>query len=151
MRSHQRQPAKHRPARVNTKRGVFYMERVPATLKARGGPTAHRLPAFWKKLRQTHQLLVLALPACIFVLVFNYIPLYGLIVAFKNYNYKDGILHSPWSGFENFKFIFTSSDAWVITRNTLLYNTAFIFSTLIVSVILALLLNQVSKKFIKFH
>ncbi|MCY9656819.1 ABC transporter permease subunit [Paenibacillus chondroitinus] len=127
------------------------MERVPATSMIRGGPTTQKNSSFWKKLRQTHQLLVLALPACIFVLVFNYIPLYGLIVAFKNYNYRDGILHSPWSGFENFKFIFTSSDAWVMTRNTLLYNVAFIISTLIVSVTLALLLNQVSKKFIKFH
>ena len=76
--------------------------------------------------KKTIQLSILALPAILVIFVFSYIPMAGIFIAFKNINYVEGIFHSPWVGFDNFKFFFTSSDAWLVVRNTLGYNIVFI-------------------------
>ena len=75
---------------------------------------------------QYKALYLMFMPGVIFLLINNYFPMLGVIIAFKNVNYTDGILRSPWIGWTNFKFLFSTSDAWVITRNTLLYNALFI-------------------------
>ncbi|QHW33444.1 sugar ABC transporter permease [Paenibacillus rhizovicinus] len=85
--------------------------------------------------------LMLLLPLS--VLIFNnYIPMFGVIVAFKNYNFADGILGSPWQGLENFKYLFQTEDAWIATRNTVLYNLLFIVMTTVVAIFLAIALNE---------
>ncbi|MGO4276763.1 sugar ABC transporter permease, partial [Paenibacillus sp. TAF58] len=66
---------------------------------------------------------IMLLPASIVLLINNYIPMFGVLIAFKNINYTDGILGSPWNGFQNFKYLFATESAWVITRNTIVYNT----------------------------
>lgn len=66
------------------------------------------------------------IPGFLYLIINNYIPLMGLLIAFKNVNFTKGIWASDWCGFKNFKFLFATSDAWVITRNTILYNLAFI-------------------------
>lgn len=66
------------------------------------------------------------LPAIIYLFINNYMPMPGLVLAFKRYNVRDGIYKSPWVGLENFRYLFTTKDAWIITRNTILYNLAFI-------------------------
>ncbi|WNR42764.1 ABC transporter permease [Paenibacillus roseipurpureus] len=76
----------------------------------------------------------------------------GIFIAFKNINYTDGIFHSPWVGFDNFKFFFTSSDAWIVVRNTLAYNTIFIVVGTLLSVLFAILLNEiVSRRILKAY
>ena len=76
----------------------------------------------------------------------------GVIIAFKNINLKEGILNSPWCGFNNFKYLFATKDAFVITRNTILYNLAFIVFGTIFSITLALFLSELkSKKMSKFY
>lgn len=76
----------------------------------------------------------------------------GLIIAFKDVNFQKGILGSEWVGLSNFRYLFTSSDAWIITRNTLLYNIAFILLNLVISVTIAIFLSQVkNKKGLKFY
>ncbi|MDC7235883.1 MAG: ABC transporter permease subunit [Spirochaetales bacterium] len=72
----------------------------------------------------------------------------GVIIAFKEINYSDGILGSPWVGFKNFRFLFATSDAFVITRNTLGYNTAFIIMNIIVPVSIAIALNELRNKWL---
>jgi len=95
---------------------------------------------------------LMMLPALLVLLLNNYIPMFGIIIAFKNINYADGILASPWSGFENFKYLFMTSDAWIITRNTLLYNTGFIILNLIFPLAFALMLNEIKNRFLaKLH
>ena len=102
--------------------------------------------------KKNWELLLLAMPAIIYFLVFCYAPMGGAIIAFKYYNYIDGIFGSRWIGFDNFRFFFLSNDAWRITRNTLLYNAAFICLDTIVGVALALLLYEVkSRKCIKYY
>jgi putative aldouronate transport system permease protein len=91
-------------------------------------------------------LFTMMLPGVIYLLFNNYLPMAGVIIAFKNINYAKGILGSPWVGLKNFEYLFRTTDAFVITRNTLLYNISFIIINLIVSVILALFLNEVANK-----
>ncbi|MEK0316136.1 ABC transporter permease [Cohnella sp. 56] len=81
------------------------------------------------------------------VLIFNnYIPMFGVIVAFKNYNFVDGILGSAWAGFENFKYLFQTEDAWNATRNTVLYNAVFIVLNNAVAIFLAIALNELRSR-----
>ncbi len=92
------------------------------------------------------ELLLLALPALIYYFIMNYIPMFGIIIAFKDYKYNEGIFGSEWCGFNNFKFFFESQDAWRITRNTVGYGILFIVMGVICGVAIALLLFEIRKK-----
>lgn len=92
------------------------------------------------------ELMLLALPALIYYFVMNYIPMFGIVIAFKDYKYNKGILGSKWCGFNNFKFFFESQDAWRITRNTVGYGILFIIAGVICGVLIALLLFEIRKK-----
>lgn len=85
----------------------------------------------------------MALPGIVYLLINNYMPMAGLVVAFKKFSAKKGIWHSDWIGFENFRYLFQTSDAWVITRNTILYNVTFILLGTLLAVLIAILLNEV--------
>lgn len=97
---------------------------------------------------QNLSLILMALPMMLIVAVFSYVPMGGLIVAFKNYSYRDGILKSPFCTplWKNFEFLFKSPDTYRIIRNTILYNLAFIVLTLVISVALALMLNEIRSR-----
>ena len=91
-------------------------------------------------------------PGLIYIFINNYIPMFGTIIAFKHINYQKCILGSDWVGLKNFKFLFATNDAWVITRNTLLYNLAFIVINTVVGIILAIFIcDVVSKKLKKLY
>ncbi|MDD2375377.1 MAG: ABC transporter permease subunit [Eubacteriales bacterium] len=96
--------------------------------------------------RQYIPFYVMALPGVIYMICNNYLPMGGIIIAFKNMNFKKGIWGSDWAGFDNFKFLFASQDAWTITRNTLLYNSAFIVLGTVLSIAVAILINEVKNK-----
>lgn len=96
--------------------------------------------------RKNKKLLLMCTPALIFLFLFNYIPMGGLILAFKNFRYDKGILGSEWCGLENFKFFLQSDNAWRITRNTLAFNLVFLLLGTIFSVAVALMLNEVISK-----
>lgn len=100
-----------------------------------------------KKLnKNTLSLFLIALPGITYLIINNYIPIMGIFIAFKNFSYAKGIWGSPWCGLDNFKFLFITDDAWVITRNTLLYNLAFIVIGTVVSVIFAILLHELGER-----
>ncbi|MEG0047796.1 MAG: ABC transporter permease subunit [Clostridia bacterium] len=88
----------------------------------------------------------MALPVTVLLILFNYLPMFGLVLAFKDFNVRDGIFGSPWYGFKNFEFLFKTSDAWLITRNTLCYNFAIIILSTLLAVILAVLLDGLRSK-----
>lgn len=98
----------------------------------------------WKKSqrRNTFHLSLIALPGMLYLIINNYIPLFGLFLAFKNFSFSKGIWRSPWSGFKNFRFLFVSNDAWIITRNTVAYNFVFIVLGTVVSVFVAIMLYE---------
>lgn len=91
-------------------------------------------------------LLAICLPAIIFTVIFHYIPLFGVVIAFKDYNYIDGILGSPWVGIENFKFFFSSNDAVRVIFNTVGYNILFMLLEMLFGVILALMMYEINSR-----
>lgn len=97
------------------------------------------------KYKDRLQLYALAAPVAVLIFVFSYVPMFGIIMAFKEYKIPRGILGSEWTGFKNFMFLFTSQDAWRITRNTLGFGFLFIIAGIICSVIFALLMYEVKK------
>ena len=102
-----------------------------------------------KKLKRHWMLLVMLLPALIYVIVFSYIPMTGIIMAFKKYQYNGGIYLSPWNGLNNFKALLISGKLFQVTRNTLLYNIAFIAFGVVFEMGSAILLNEIIHKAFK--
>lgn len=110
----------------------------------------------WQTFKENRQLVGLALPGAIWFLIFAYLPMIGVVIAFKQWRIEGGfiesLIKSPWVGLANFKFLFQSSDAWLITRNTILYNFTFIILGIIIPVTLAILLRELfNKKLSKFY
>lgn len=101
----------------------------------------------WKKYIPFY---IMALPALVYFIINNYIPMTGLILAFERYTITGGIYGSQKVGLDNFKFLFKSSDSWIMTRNTLLYNIVFIILGTVVAILIAYVLHElrgvVSKK-----
>ncbi|TVX95934.1 ABC transporter permease [Cohnella terricola] len=107
--------------------------------------------SFIREIRKNWALFALLLPAFVIVLVNNYIPMLGSFIAFKDIRYtKPGFIQnmiaSPWVGFKNFEFLFNSNSAFIITRNTILYNVLFMVLGTVLAVLLAILLNEVTGK-----
>ncbi|MBQ6551085.1 MAG: sugar ABC transporter permease [Lachnospiraceae bacterium] len=104
-----------------------------------------------KKKRKESEIvfLLMLLPGVIYLIINNYLPMFGLIIAFKKINFSKGILGSDWAGFDNFKFLFKTKDAWIITRNTLLYNIVFIVLNLVLGVLFAIVLNEIRSNVLK--
>ena len=99
-----------------------------------------------KGFAKSFPLLLIALPGIVYLLINNYIPIMGLFLAFKDYNFMKGIFKSDWCGMDNFKFLFVTKDAWIMTRNTLLYNIVFIVLGTIVAIFLAVLLCELGNR-----
>lgn len=97
-------------------------------------------------------LFVMVFPGLLYFVINNYLPMFGMIIAFKEVNFTKGILASDWVGFKNFEYLFKTRDAWIITRNTILYNAAFIILTMVLAITTAILLNEFRKKiFTRFY
>jgi putative aldouronate transport system permease protein len=105
-----------------------------------------RMKTLWKSYQKNKFLLVLTLPMVIYVFIIKYLPMLGVIVAFKRYRFDQGILGSEWIGLKNFKFLLDSPDLWRLVRNTLGYNISFIITGLVGSVIAAVLLYEMSSR-----
>lgn len=98
------------------------------------------------------ELLALAVPVILTLFLFNYLPMGGIVMAFKDYKPLQGMWGSPWAGFRNFEFFIRSQLIWDVTRNTLLYNMSFIVLVPIVSVAFAVMLNEIgTPSAIKFY
>ena len=101
------------------------------------------------KLKRALPLFIMMLPGLIYLLINNYIPMFGLIIAFKDINFAKGILGSDWIGFKNFEYLFSTRDAFVITRNTILYNGGFIIINTVLAIAVAIMLNEIKNKLAK--
>ncbi len=116
---------------------------VDTTLKPK---LSRRRGGFLKELVTNKAMFLMLLPPFILVVINYYLPMFGIILAFKEFNYQDGFLHSPWAGIKNFEFLFKSDAAWRITRNTIGYNLVFIALNLFFAVAIALILNELRNK-----
>ncbi len=114
-----------------------------------GSAPVKKMP-FTKVVRKHWLLLLMLLPAVLYVVIFSYIPMTGVIMAFERYSYEGGIYFSDWIGFDNFRQLILAKKLGMTTRNTLLYNVAFIFLGMIFEMGMAILLNELlSKRFKK--
>lgn len=97
-------------------------------------------------LKKQLPLLTMMLPGAILTFMFAYMPIFGIILAFKKINLRLGILGSPWYGLKNFSYLFKSNDLWIMLRNTIGYNLIFIFFGMVLGVTLAILLSLMRQK-----
>lgn len=98
-----------------------------------------------RHLRKNLPLLMLTLPGLAYIIINNYIPMGGLFIAFKEVNYAKGIFGSDWVGFKNFEFLFATKDAFIMIRNTVLYNVVFILLGTALAIFIAILMSEISK------
>lgn len=103
----------------------------------------------WAQFKQFIPLYFMMLPSLVYIFINNYIPMAGIVVAFKKYNVRDGMFGSAWCGLDNFQFLFQTEDALIMIRNTLLYNVAFIIVNQLVGLILAIMISDVINKGLK--
>ncbi|WP_257029154.1 ABC transporter permease [Neobacillus driksii] len=94
-------------------------------------------------------LFIMLVPGLIYLLINNYLPMFGLVIAFKDINYAKGIFASDWIGFKNFEYLFKTKDAFIITRNTILYNGGFIILHTVIAIGVAIMLNEIKNKLMK--
>ena len=94
-------------------------------------------------------LYLMFLPVALYFLVFSYIPMGGIVLAFKEFNIRDGIFLSPWNGIENFKFFFESGKALQVTKNTIVYNLIFLTCYTVFSILTAIMISEITNKWFK--
>ncbi len=101
---------------------------------------------FLWKVVQNRMFFPFLIPGVIIILINQYLPIFGILVAFKNINYNDGIFKSPWVGTKNFEFLFATKETWNILFRTVAYNLAFIFIGLIAAVAIAVAVNEIKNR-----
>lgn len=108
--------------------------------------------------KKTLLLLSMVAPGAIWLILLRYLPMFGIIIAFKRYtiykvpgktpNLFESIIHSKWVGIDNFKFMFKTTDSWIMIRNTLGYNLFWILLGIVIAVAFAIMLDQITNKFV---
>ena len=98
----------------------------------------------WKRVLPFYIMMV---PGLLYLLINNYIPMFGVVIAFKKLNFMKGIWGSDWCGFDNFKFLFSSSDIWTIIRNTIGYNLIQIVLVTVLGITMAIILSEIQQRF----
>lgn len=94
--------------------------------------------------RRNLPLYLFMLPGLLYLIANNYIPMFGILIAFKKVNFAVGIFQSPWCAFDNFKYLFVTKDAWIMIRNTLAYNAVWIILDMILAVFIAVLMAEIA-------
>ncbi len=102
-----------------------------------------------KIIKNNRSLFLLSLPGLVFVAMIYYLPMFGIVLAFKDFDYSKGIWGSAWNGLDNFRFFFTSQDALRVTRNTLVLNILFITVNMAAALTVAVMLYCLKRKFVK--
>ena len=103
----------------------------------------------WLRFYRCLPLYLMFLPGALYLLMDRYAPMTGLVIAFKKINWRKGIFGSDWIGFSNFTYLFKTKDAFNITRNTILYNLAFIVLGTLLAISIAIILNEITSKKMK--
>jgi putative aldouronate transport system permease protein len=104
---------------------------------------------FIYELKKNKVLFMMILPAILVALLFSYLPMAGIVLAFKNYRFDLGIFGSPWAGFDNFKYFFNSGTGLLVTKNTILYNVFNLATSQILAIMVAILITEIKGKYFK--
>ena len=103
------------------------------------------LRRFAEEFKRNKALFAMIMPAFVLVLVMQYLPMSGMVLAFKAYRYDRGVFGSAWNGLENFQYLFASGTGWLITRNTVLYNLLNLVTSQLLAVIIAIFICEINK------
>lgn len=125
---------------------MYLTEKIDGTIMKRNGGAALKAQKKRKNWKRYIPLYIMALPALIYLFINNYMPLYGMQLAFRELDYSKGVFHGDFVGLQNFKFLFATSDAWMMTRNTILYNLLFIVIGLVFGLTVAILFNEIRSR-----
>lgn len=104
---------------------------------------------FLYELKKNKTLFIMIAPSVILVFVLSYLPMSGLVLAFKNYRFDLGVFGSDWNGFENFRYLFQSGSGWLITRNTILYNLLNLVTSQALAIVVAIIISELTGKYFK--
>lgn len=104
---------------------------------------------FTKEIKRNRTLFLMILPAVLLVFILQYIPMSGLVLAFKNYRYDRGVFGSDWDGLDNFRYLFVSGTGWLITKNTLLYNLLNLITSQFLAIVVAIMISEITGKIFK--
>ncbi|MBW5447202.1 ABC transporter permease subunit [Cohnella sp. CFH 77786] len=107
------------------------------------------MTSFLKELKRNRIKFLMISPAVLFYLVLAYLPMGGIVIAFKQFNYNDGIFGSPWVGFENFRYFWESGQLFQVTINTILYNAAFMIINNGLEIVIAIILAEMAGKYLR--
>lgn len=99
----------------------------------------------FKDFKKNLPLLLLTIPGAAYIIINNYLPMFGVFIAFKRLDYAKGLFASPWVGFENFEFLFSTAEAPRMIRNTVLYNIVFIVAGTLFAVVVAVLMSEITQ------
>lgn len=105
-----------------------------------------KVKKFLKDVYKNRILLLMTMPVVIYLILFNYLPMSGIVIAFKDYKYAKGMFGSAWCGLKNFKFLFKSNDLWLLLRNTIGYNVLFILLGTVLAIALAILYDSLGSR-----
>lgn len=111
--------------------------------------TKTSIHTFRREMVRNKTLFLMLVPALLLIIVFSYLPMSGLLLAFKDYRYNLGILGSKWNGFNNFKFFFISGTGLMVTRNTILYNLINLATSQSLAVVVAIMITEINGKLFK--
>ena len=131
---------------VNTEAQALIRNDAP--IAARRSKSKGRIGIF-RDIRSNWILYLMFVPISIYFIVFAYIPMAGIVMAFQSYTVKGGIFTSPWVGFDNFSYLFQSGKAWIVTRNTIMYNVVFLACYTFFSILAAVVISEIQKKWFK--
>lgn len=116
---------------------------MEAVTNKENAPIRKKRKIIWKKYIPLY---LMALPALIYLVINNYMPLYGMQVAFRELDYAKGVFSGKFVGLRNFKFLFSTNDAFIMVRNTVLYNLLFIIVGTVFSLTVAILFAEIKNK-----
>jgi putative aldouronate transport system permease protein len=104
---------------------------------------------FAQEFKKNRALFLMIAPMVILVFVLLYLPMSGLVLAFKNYKFNLGVFRSEWNGLENFRYLFSSGTGWLITKNTILYNILNLITSQVLAIIIAIGISEMRGRYFK--
>lgn len=109
----------------------------------------YKQPGQTKRFIKQWDIQLMVIPALLFIFVFNYIPMYGVLMSFQDYSIFKGFMHSPWVGFKHFEMFFNAPEFWVVMRNTLVISLLKLGIGFPAPIVLALMLNEINNRTFK--
>ncbi len=108
-----------------------------------------KAPGLVREVLRNSTLYLMFLPVALYFVLFSYLPMAGIVVAFKEFDYRGGILFSPWNGLDNFRFFFLSGKALSVTLNTFRFNLVFLVCYMLVSLMTAIMISEIRSRWFR--